>query len=125
MRRRAESPEQWSERGQSLNGKELARLIEHWTDVLLVSELIQSPFLSTGESWDLRDWESQDIPNGIRFQRRDREGRVLEAVEAINAPENERTENESPGSVPTLLVMAGKIESGAETEKSATYVGVA
>src|SRR4029079_14111302 len=103
-----------------MNANELARLIEHWTDAMLLAELVQSPFLSVGDTWDLRDWEARDVPNGIRFQRHDAEGRVLEAVEAINAPASDSREYESIlacWSIPTPLVMAGGMKSGAGTEK--------
>lgn len=109
-----------------MNANELARLIDHWTDVMLLAELVQNPHLNVGDSWDLRDWEARDVPNGIRFQRHDAEGIVLEAVEAINAPESERPEYEHTlacWTVPTQLVMAGPAKRGAGTEKSPSWVG--
>jgi hypothetical protein len=109
-----------------MNANELARLIDHWTDAMLLAELVQSPHLNVGDSWDLRDWEASDVPNGIRFQRRDAQGNVLEAVEAINAPESDRLEFEhtlAGWSVPTQLVMAGGTKRGAGSEKSPSWAG--
>src|SRR5262245_19525179 len=48
--------------GAVMNAETLARLIEHWADAMLLAELMQSPYLNVGDSWDLRDWETRDIP---------------------------------------------------------------
>lgn len=109
-----------------MNANELARLIDHWADAMMLAELVQSPYLNVGDSWDLRDWEASDVPNGIRFQRRDAQGHILEAVEAVNASEGERPEYEHAlacWSVPTQLVMTGGAKRGAGTEKSPSWVG--
>ena len=64
---------------------ELADLIDNWVDTLMLAEIVKSQSMRVCDTWDLRDWEVTDLPDGLRFQRKSHDGVALEAVEVFDA----------------------------------------
>ncbi|MBY0522245.1 MAG: hypothetical protein K2R98_02540 [Gemmataceae bacterium] len=93
-----------------MNAGELARMMDTWSDAMNVAEVVGSPFLRTTDQWDLRDWQTVELPNGLKFERLGSPGHVTEAVVVVNASEGARrmvAPSTESGTVPTWLVMVG------------------
>src|SRR3954469_19738774 len=102
-------------RSMTMNAGELARLLDTWSDALNVAEVVGSPFLRTTDKWDLHDWQTVDLPNGVKFERLGSPGCVTEAVMVVNAVYGERRLVEPAGVndlVPTWLVVVGGEDRG-------------
>lgn len=93
-----------------MNAAELARMLDTWSDALNVAEVVDSPFLCKTDQWDLCDWQTVDLPDGVKFEHLGQRGRVTEAVLVVNALEGKRQLFEPAlvqSSVPTWLVRLG------------------
>lgn len=73
-----------------MSASELAHLLDTWSDALNVAEVVASPFLRVTDRWDLHDWQTIDLPDGMKFERIGPEGLVAEAVVVMNAAERRR-----------------------------------
>jgi hypothetical protein len=93
-----------------MNGAELARMIDSWSDALNVAEVIDNPFLRVGDRWDLHDWQTRDLGDGIHFQRHGVDGRIAEEVAVIFDPAGQyRVVGPARvnAAVPTWMVLVG------------------
>jgi hypothetical protein len=66
-----------------MNAEELARLVNTWADALTLAELVDNPFLRVTGQWDLHDWRTLEAPDGLRFQRVEAGGHVVEEVRLL------------------------------------------
>lgn len=87
-----------------MTSAELARMVETWSDALNVAELIESRFLRVTERWDLYDWQTVEVDDGLRFERLSPVGRVVEAVHVTNGTGPTRRTQSAWDAVPTWLV---------------------
>lgn len=87
-----------------MTSTELARIVDTWSDALNVAELIESRFLRVTERWDLHDWQTVEVDDGLRFQRLSPIGRVVEAVHVMNATGPTRRTQSVRDGMPTWLV---------------------
>ena len=87
-----------------MNASELARMVDTWSDALNVAKVVESPFLRHTDQWDLSDWQTVDLPDGLEFQRVGDRGSVTEAVKVVNEPGNRPKRSRMNAAVPTWLV---------------------
>lgn len=101
-----------------MSAVELADLIDNWVDTLMLAEIVKNQFLRVCDAWDLHDWEVTDLPDGLRFQRRNRDGTAVEAVEVFDAGEAEpRGGNIHRYAVPGRRVILTPDQIGREREQ--------
>jgi len=85
--------------------EELVRILDTWSDALNVAEVLSIPHLRVGDSWDLRDWQSVEMANGLKFQRLNRQGEVAEEVVIVDSDTRKEVYGPTPSSVlPTWLL---------------------
>jgi hypothetical protein len=82
-----------------MTARELAQMVNDWSDALTVAEVVNSPFLRVTEKWDLHDWEAVDVPGGLLFRHLDRPGHVSEEVRL--------TEPDGADSLAPIVLVAG------------------
>jgi hypothetical protein len=96
-----------------MRAAELARMMETWSDALNVAEVVGSPYLRVGASWDLHDWRAVESADGVQFQHVGSEGRITEAVLVVPAEGRRLYE---PGIVnapiPTWLLQVASVYPG-------------
>jgi hypothetical protein len=63
-----------------MTARELAQLVNDWSDALTVAEVVNSPFLRVSDQWDLHDWVAVDVPGGLLFRQVVQPGQVSEEV---------------------------------------------
>jgi len=90
-----------------MNAAELARMVDNWSDALNMAEVVANPFLRVTDRWDLHDWQSLDVDDGLRFERCSPTGQVLEAVEVVIGDNCTRQEQQSMGEAPIWTVIVG------------------